>query len=31
MDRFRFRPALDPAGKPVVSTYGWQQRWFLKE
>lgn len=26
--RFRFRPATDAAGKPVVSTYGWEQRWF---
>jgi protein TonB len=28
LERFRFRPALDGAGQPVVSTYGWQQRWF---
>jgi protein TonB len=27
-DRFRFRPAMDPAGNPVESVYGWQQRWF---
>ena len=27
-DRFRFRPARDGAGNPVVSVYGWQQRWF---
>jgi len=27
-ERFRFRPALDQNGAPVVSTYGWQQRWF---
>lgn len=26
--RFRFRPARDAAGNPVVSIYGWQQRWF---
>lgn len=31
MERFRFRPALDANGTPVVATYGWQQRWFLKE
>ncbi len=29
--RFRFRPALDANGAPVVAVYGWQQRWFLKE
>lgn len=28
MERFRFRPATDASGQPVVSTYGWQQRWF---
>ena len=27
-DRFRFRPATDRAGNPVVSEYGWQQRFF---
>lgn len=27
-ERFRFRPATDAAGQPVVSTYGWEQRWF---
>ncbi|MBC2666879.1 TonB family protein, partial [Novosphingobium flavum] len=27
-ERFRFRPASDGAGNPVVSVYGWQQRWF---
>jgi protein TonB len=26
--RFRFRPATDGNGNAVVSTYGWQQRWF---
>lgn len=31
MERFRFKPALDANGTPVVATYGWQQRWFLKE
>jgi len=29
VERFRFRPALDSAGAPVVSTFGWQQRWFV--
>ena len=27
-ERFRFRPAVDQAGRPVESIYGWQQRWF---
>ena len=27
-ERFRFKPATDAAGNPVVSTFGWQQRWF---
>lgn len=27
-ERFRFRPAMDAAGNPVESVYGWQQRWF---
>lgn len=27
-ERFRFRPATDAEGNPVVSTYGWEQRWF---
>ena len=31
VDRFRFRPATDPNGKPLVSTYGWQQRWFYMD
>lgn len=26
--RFRFRPALNAAGDPVESTYGWRQRWW---
>lgn len=30
LERFRFRPATDANGQPVVSTYGWQQRWFYK-
>lgn len=29
--RFRFRPATDVAGQPIVSTYGWQQRWFYRD
>jgi protein TonB len=28
IQRFRFRPATDTDGKPVVSTFGWQQRGF---
>lgn len=31
LERFRFKPALDANGAPVVATFGWQQRWFLKE
>jgi protein TonB len=31
MERFRFRPALDASGAPIPATYGWRQRWFLKE
>ncbi|HEY6868814.1 MAG TPA: energy transducer TonB [Novosphingobium sp.] len=31
MARFRFRPATDAAGQAVVSTYGWQQRWFYRD
>lgn len=27
-ERFRFRPAMDAEGRPVASTYGWEQRWF---
>lgn len=27
-ERFRFRPAADSEGNPVVSEYGWEQRWF---
>jgi protein TonB len=27
-ERFRFRPATDRTGNPVVSEFGWQQRWF---
>lgn len=26
--RFRFEPAKDANGNPVVSEFGWQQRWF---
>lgn len=28
VERFRFRPATDAAGKPVEAAYGWQQRWY---
>lgn len=28
MDRFRFNPARDTAGRPIEAIYGWQQRWF---
>jgi protein TonB len=31
LERFRFRPARDVDGKPIPSTYGWQQRWFTPE
>lgn len=27
-ERFRFRPALAPSGRPIEAVYGWQQRWF---
>lgn len=30
-ERFRFRPAMDFAGKPIQSVYGWQQRWFYND
>jgi protein TonB len=30
LERFRFRPATDGSGQPVVSTWGWQQKWFYK-
>lgn len=26
--RFRFRPALDNAGRPIEAVYRWRQRWF---
>ncbi|WP_374524997.1 energy transducer TonB [Sphingopyxis sp.] len=29
-DRFRFRPATNPAGDPVASQYGWRQSWWLE-
>ena len=28
VQRFRFRPALDQAGMPIESIFGWEQRWF---
>lgn len=27
MQRFRFKPATDGSGNPVVSVYGWKQQW----
>jgi protein TonB len=29
--RFRFRPALDAAGRPVEAVFGWRQRWFYRD
>jgi protein TonB len=29
-ERFRFTPAHDAAGNPVVAQFGWQQRFFVK-
>ena len=28
LKRFRFKPATDGSGKPVVSVYGWKQSWY---
>lgn len=28
--RFRFKPATNADGEPIVATYGWQQRWFYR-
>jgi len=28
LKRFRFKPALDGNGRPVVSVYGWKQTWY---
>jgi protein TonB len=28
LTRFRFKPATDASGKPVVSVYGWKQSWY---
>ena len=28
VQRFRFRPAINAAGQPAESTYGWKQSWF---
>ena len=28
LKRFRFKPATDGNGRPVVSVYGWKQTWF---
>jgi protein TonB len=30
VQRFRFRPAMDAAGRPVPATYGWRQSWFRR-
>lgn len=27
-ERFRFRPATDARGEPIVGRYAWRQRWF---
>ena len=27
-ERFRFRPAADSRGRPIVGQYAWRQRWF---
>lgn len=29
MERFRFNPARDAAGRPVEAVFGWKQSWFL--
>lgn len=29
--RFRYKPALDAQGRPVVSEEGWRQTWWLEE
>ena len=29
-ERFRFRPATNGAGDPIVSRYGWRQSWWLE-
>lgn len=31
LERFRFKPATDASGQPIVATFGWQQRWFYKD
>ena len=28
LTRFRFKPATDASGQPVVSVYGWKQSWY---
>jgi protein TonB len=28
VERFRFRPRLDPAGNPVAAEFQWRQRWW---
>lgn len=27
-ERFRFRPAADASGKPIIGRYAWRQRWY---
>jgi protein TonB len=29
-DRFRFKPATNAEGEPIVSIYGWRQSWWLE-
>lgn len=29
-ERFLFRPATDAAGRPIASSYGWRQNWWLE-
>ena len=29
-DRFRFKPATNPAGAAIASSYGWRQSWWLE-
>ena len=29
-DRFRFKPATNPAGEAIASQYGWRQRWWIE-
>ncbi|RYD43198.1 MAG: energy transducer TonB, partial [Sphingomonadales bacterium] len=29
-ERFRFKPAMNAAGEPIASQYGWRQSWWLE-